>query len=57
MLNIIVLISVVMIVTKYLWIFHTKYEIRVDEAKKPIGCIKPEGRRKVENIQWYGWKV
>ena len=46
-----------MIVTKYLWIFHTKYEIRVDEAKKPIGCIKPEGRRKVENIQWYGWKV
>lgn len=36
MLNKIVLISVVMIVSKYLWIFQTKYQITVDEAKKKL---------------------
>jgi hypothetical protein len=47
MLNKIVLISVVMTVSKYLWIIETKYEITVDEAKN-IGYIKPERRRIVE---------
>ena len=34
MLNEILLINVVMIVSKYLWIFRTKYQIALDEAKK-----------------------
>jgi hypothetical protein len=36
MLNKIVLISVVIIVSKYLWIFQTKYEITVDKLKKRL---------------------